>query len=521
MLSQPLLLQEPPKMPLLPQLSLPPPQKQSKMIIQSMELHPQPELLFVPQPHPVAVKSLIDLPPKIYLWFILCGIAWFCFHIIQKNNKIYKKKYNIWIKYLNLFQGIVKYSIYAVIGLIMTAFTYSINKKEIRGMAAQDRTVAGRTFRTKADYEAALRDEKKIDIIKSKTDMNNPREVIALYNQMQAGNYRFETMVGNDFDDEIYELAEKYKRQPAGDKNKKKKNTGKKRNKSHKAIKGGGKLSLNDFDEDMKCEIEAQLKAAEKKRRFLITLCSLCAAACFGYFAIYYYYAEKTGADYEKLAELKNSEILSSAEKVIVVVGEEEKLELPDILNDYKTLYNKNKKLIGWLKIDDTIIDYPVMQTSNNEYYLTYNFNQEHDRNGSIFMDSKCMAFPRSQNLILYGHHMKSGKMFGDLEKYAKESYYEKHSIIQFDTIYEKGVYQVMYVFRAKVLKENEIAFKYYQFIDAKSEGEFNSYMEEMAEMSLYDTGVTAVYGDELLTLSTCDNSQTDGRFAVVAKRIQ
>ena len=148
-------------------------------------------------------------------------------------------------------------------------------------------------------------------------------------------------------------------------------------------------------------------------------------------------------------------------------------------------------------------------------------FNQEKDNNGSIFMDAACVAYPRSQNLILYGHHMRSGKMFGDLEKYAKESYYKEHSIIHFDTIYEKSVYQVMYVFRTRVLKENEIAFKYYQFIDAGSVEEFNSNMKEMARMSLYDTGVTAGYGDELLTLSTCDNSQTDGRFVVVAKRIQ
>lgn len=111
--------------------------------------------------------------------------------------------------------------------------------------------------------------------------------------------------------------------------------------------------------------------------------------------------------------------------------------------------------------------------------------------------------------------------MFGDLEKYSSESYYKKHSIIQFDTIYEKGTYQVMYVFRAKVLKENEIAFKYYQFIDANSAEEFDSYMREMKEMSLYDTGVSAQYGEELLTLSTCDHSQTDGRFVVVAKRVQ
>ncbi len=387
-------------------------------------------------------------------------------------------------------------------------------------MAAERQTVSGRQFRTKADYEAALRDKKKIDIIRSKTDLKNPKEVFALYEQMRGGTYRFETAVGNDFDDEVYELVERYKRQENNGKGKNKNK--KKRNKSHKAIKGGKKISLEDFDEDMRREIEGQLKAVEKRRKLTVMLCSLCAAACFGYFFVYYFFAERTGANYAQLAELKDSQALADlGERVIVVRGEQEAVELPDVLAKYKTLYNKNKKLIGWLKIDDTIIDYPVMQTSNNEYYLTYNFNQEYDKNGSIFMDYQCEAFPRSQNLILYGHHMKSGRMFGDLEKYVKESYYKEHSVIQFDTIYEKGTYQIMYVFRAKVLKENDVSFKYYQFINANSVEEFNSYMKEMAEMSLYDTGVTAEYGDELLTLSTCDNSQTDGRFAVVAKRIQ
>jgi sortase B len=115
---------------------------------------------------------------------------------------------------------------------------------------------------------------------------------------------------------------------------------------------------------------------------------------------------------------------------------------------------------------------------------------------------------------------MSSGKMFGNLNKYSSEQYYKDHSIIQFDTIYEKGTYQVMYVFRSKIYNEDEITFKYYQFFDASSEQEFNSYMQEMAALALYDTGVTASYGDELLTLSTCDYSEEDGRFVVVAKRI-
>ena len=115
---------------------------------------------------------------------------------------------------------------------------------------------------------------------------------------------------------------------------------------------------------------------------------------------------------------------------------------------------------------------------------------------------------------------MKSGQMFGSLSSYSDQSYCEKHPYIQFDTIYEKGLYEIMYVFRSRVYSEDEIVFKYYQFIDAQSEQEFDSYMNDMAEMSLYDTGVTASFGDQLLTLSTCDYQEKNGRFVVVAKKV-
>ena len=179
-----------------------------------------------------------------------------------------------------------------------------------------------------------------------------------------------------------------------------------------------------------------------------------------------------------------------------------------------------NKKLIGWLKIDDTNIDYPVMQTSDNEYYLDHNINQEKDRNGALFLDKDCDVIAPSTNLIIYGHHMKSGRMFGNLDDYASKKYYEKHPTIQFDTIYEKGTYEIMYVFRSRVYSEGEVVFKYYQFIDCYSEQEFESNMKEMAALALYDTGVTAEYGDKLLTLSTCDSTVDDGRFVVVAKKV-
>ena len=160
------------------------------------------------------------------------------------------------------------------------------------------------------------------------------------------------------------------------------------------------------------------------------------------------------------------------------------------------------------------------MQSPDDTYYLNHNFNQEYDRNGSIFMDPACDVLKPSTNLILYGHHMKSGNMFGDLDKYVSKEYMKLHEIIQFDTLYEKGKWQVMYVFRDTLKQDTEITFKYYQFIEANSAEEFASNMAAMKEMSLYDTGVEASYGDQLLTLSTCDSAEENGRFVVVAKRV-
>jgi sortase B len=111
--------------------------------------------------------------------------------------------------------------------------------------------------------------------------------------------------------------------------------------------------------------------------------------------------------------------------------------------------------------------------------------------------------------------------MFGSLNKYSSKEYYEEHPKFEFDTIYEKGAYEIVYVFRSKIYNEDVVVFKYYQFLDAQSEQEFNSNMAEMAKISLSDTGITPEYGDELLTLSTCDYQENNGRFVIVARKIK
>ncbi len=391
-------------------------------------------------------------------------------------------------------------------------------------------TVEGRRFRNAEEYQSALRDKKLIDTITGSLDLDNPKDIERLYVELKNGKYTFESIVGRQFDDNIYELYQRIKREErereaekAARKERRKQRTQRVKNASRSSgqqDKAQGRARLEDFDKDMQRQIVAVLKKKEQKRKMLIAGCLFMCIVSFGYLGAYYQVSAKSAREFEELAALKEAGAQYRGSTEVKIHLTDDTVETPDILPEYTLVHQKNQRLIGWVKIDDTIVDYPVMQTVNNEYYLDHNFNQEEDRNGCIFMDYQCDVIRGCDNIILYGHHMKSGKMFGTLNKYGKESYYEEHPVIQFDTIYEKGTYQVMYVFRSKVYSEEDVTFKYYQFINAASEKEFNSAMNEMAALSLYDTGVTASYGDQLLTLSTCDYQENKGRFVVVAKKI-
>ncbi len=391
-------------------------------------------------------------------------------------------------------------------------------------------TVEGRRFRNAGEYQAALRDKELIDSITGSLDLDNPKDIEKLYLELKNGKYTFESIVGRQFDDNIFELYQRIKaeerakaEEKTARKEKRRQQAEKIRNlsrSSKKQNKQEHRARLEDFDKDMQRQIVAVLRKKEQKRKMLIAGCLFMCIVSFGYLGAYYQVSAKSAKEFEELSALKEAGAQYSGTKEVRVHLTDETIETPDILPEYALVHQKNQRLIGWVKIDDTVVDYPVMQTVNNEYYLDHNFNQEEDRNGCIFMDYQCDVVRGCDNIILYGHHMKSGKMFGTLNKYSKKSYYEEHPVVQFDTIYEKGTYQVMYVFRSKVYSEEDVTFKYYQFINAASEKEFNSAMNEMAALSLYDTGVTAVYGDKLLTLSTCDYQEKKGRFVVVAKKI-
>lgn len=219
-----------------------------------------------------------------------------------------------------------------------------------------------------------------------------------------------------------------------------------------------------------------------------------------------------------ELGELQQSKLESAKEG-----GEE--LQTTDgrtILKDYRKLYKKNSDLIGWVTVKDTKIDYPVMQTKkDSEYYLHRNFKKKKDVNGLPFLDANCDVEENNSNLMVYGHHMKSGLMFAHLEDYEDAAFYKKHKTIEFDTLYEKRKYEVVAVFRSKIYKEEEDVFKYYRYGGPLSEKQFTDYVENCIKLSVHKTGVKPVYGEQLLTLVTCAYHTDEGRFVVVARRKQ
>lgn len=206
----------------------------------------------------------------------------------------------------------------------------------------------------------------------------------------------------------------------------------------------------------------------------------------------------------------------------------------PEILSKYRELHEINPDMIGWLTIDGTVIDYPVMQTMENEcYYLNRDFYGDANKNGCLILDTDSAAgtgtkaggykdgTAPSTNLIIHGHTMKSGEMFGNLKLYANAEYGAEHATLHFDSLYEEREYELIAVFYSQVYYESDNVFKYYKFFRADTQEEFDDWYENIKKLSLYDTGVTAQFGDEFLTLSCCSYQVEDGRFVVVGKRVK
>jgi len=184
-----------------------------------------------------------------------------------------------------------------------------------------------------------------------------------------------------------------------------------------------------------------------------------------------------------------------------------------------KSLQQENSDVVGFLEIENTNISYPVVQGNDNEYYMTHNYKKEKSKNGAIFLDKDYDWNIPSNNYLIYGHNLNNGTMFQELLKYANESYYKEHPTISFTTADEEGVYDIISIFRSKVYYTSDNVFKYYFFINPKTKEEYNDYIKNIKEISLYNIEQTSDYGAQLITLSTCSYHVKDGRFVIVGAK--
>ncbi len=206
--------------------------------------------------------------------------------------------------------------------------------------------------------------------------------------------------------------------------------------------------------------------------------------------------------------------------------------EAPSILPEYMGLYAQNNDLIGWINIPGSeYIDYPVVKTNDNDYYLDHNFKRESAKSGNIFADYRNVVTPEkiSDNLIIYGHNIWSGTQFAHLTRYYDSktsdllSYYKEHPIVNFDTIYEKGTYKIFACAIFNTVESRGEVFNYLGHRSFESRDDFNSFILDVMDRSVLWTDVDITYGDQILTLSTCDQryGSEDDRCVVFARKVR
>lgn len=378
------------------------------------------------------------------------------------------------------------------------------------------------TFDTYEDYVRGKADVKNIYKITHSVDIYRPDVALRLYQSIRSGKFKIYSEIGEHF---LLDLADIVAENA-------------KENKLPSAVE---ETSPSGKVIKPRQETSSKKQSADRSRMILGAVCLAAAIGCF----VWYFWSDFTNSRGNKtndyLRKLKETS-QESSERVETLsndaffhedapeleaaaagqAGETDAktMEEPSVLAEYEAILQENQDFAGWITIEGTKVDYPVMLTkSDADYYLMRNFNGQDDINGTLFMDARTNLKKRSTNIIIYGHNMKSGEMFGGLKKYLDENYWMEHKQIFFDTIYEKGTYEIFAVCLAQVQYRDTEGFRYYDFIQADSEEAFQEYLDNIKQLSVFIGTEMPVYGDELLTLSTCNNYVEDGRLFLVAKK--
>ena len=264
-----------------------------------------------------------------------------------------------------------------------------------------------------------------------------------------------------------------------------------------------------------------------RKALYTILIVLLVIVFCFSAFQVVNYMIEskEQGEKFDDLSQLRQ-ELQNAAQATEPKVPEQVEQETqpteetgPRMLPEYAALYEMNDDLVGWISIPGTRVDYPVMQTPDHtDYYLKRNFNQDHSEHGCIYIREACDIMEPSDNITIYGHNMLDGSMFAALHDYIDQETWEKNPLILFDNLYEYHTYEIFAVFKTTASMGK--GFSYHQMVDAESEEAFNDFIATCKDLSFYDTGITPVYGEKVICLSTCEYTLTNGRLVVAAVRI-
>ncbi len=249
-----------------------------------------------------------------------------------------------------------------------------------------------------------------------------------------------------------------------------------------------------------------------RKSVFLTAAVALFISVC--YILSFFMGISQNQAMYRKLEKLKSEKPSAS-------------VEYPkDYLEEFGLLYQKNEDIAGWITLDGTDLNYPVVQCEDNDYYLTRNFYGKKERHGVPYVDYRNDIKDLDFNTILYGHNMKSdNQMFSELEKYYEGTealtYYRKHPIISFDTVYEKLNWKIFAVFTANVDPSNGQVFEYYDMINPQGNAEFNEFIMQVKNRSIFNIPVDVKFTDKILTLSTCYYEYEGQRLVVMARLVR